>query len=472
LVDGFAEAKERDPVKSFFQNNIALREFLLLDTVESFYTADLFQIETSSGLKMYATDGQLGITYNGNRYEPVKYGIWKRGTVTTKLGMTSSTMDFTVMADGSPMQGNVEQWPTGQARSQEINFTTDPSTWPGQLFPGVSGNQYLYGRVTGIISPNQTANYTFNLHSDDFGSLYINGQTVCSSTPSAIAVGNFDMVEGQIYDIVATVNNDGLVRSALNVTWAPGSQPQEFVPPAPGTFFTFKTWAMTGPSTSGGYPTNGGAATVPSSLEISLLQAIQLGLFDGAKITVYTTYMPDYGDLRYGVETKYSGQITELDKTGRTTAEGTAESYLFKLNQQMPRMLLQPGCRWVLGDAGCTLDLQSHPNNPLIQTGVVSSASTSLQIQSQTPLTQADDYFTQGIITMTSGQNMGLSMSVKQYKGGVIVLTRPFLFMVATGDQFRVTAGCDHTFSTCQTKFGNLANFGGMPFVPSYERAL
>jgi uncharacterized phage protein (TIGR02218 family) len=340
----------------------------------------------------------------------------------------------------------------------------------------VNGSQYLYGRVKGIIIPNQTASYTFNLHSDDFGALYINGEFVCSSVPSAIAVGNFDMVEGQIYDIVATINNDGLVRSALNVTWAPGSQPQEFVPPAPGTFFTFKTWAMNGPSSQQGvnpaYPTNGGAVTVPNQLDISLMQAIQQGLFDGAKITVYTTYMPDYGDLVFGVEVKYSGQITELDKTGRTTVEGTAESYLFKLNQQMPRMLLQPSCRWVLGDAGCTVDLQSHPNNPLIQTGVVSSASTSLQIQSQTPLAQPDGYFTQGIITMTSGQNMGLSMSVKQYKGGVIVLTRPFLFTVTVGDQFRVTAGCDHTQGTCQQKFDNLINFGGMPFVPSYERAL
>jgi uncharacterized phage protein (TIGR02218 family) len=230
-------------------------------------------------------------------------------------------------------------------------------------------------------------------------------------------------------------------------------------------------WNLAGPSSHSGlfqaYPQNGGEVLVPNDFDIPLMQAIQQGLFDGAKITVYSCYMPDYGDLVYGVEVKYSGQITELAKTGRTKAEGTAESYLFKLNQQMPRLLVQPGCRWVLGDIGCTLDL-----SPFTQSGVVGSSSSSLQIVPKNALPQADAYFTQGVITMTSGHNMGLSMSVKQYKGGVIVLTKPFLFPVAAGDSFQVVAGCDHTYATCQQKFNNLANFGGMPWVPNYERSL
>ncbi|MEW6169845.1 MAG: phage BR0599 family protein [Pseudomonadota bacterium] len=27
--------------------------------------------------------------------------------------------------------------------------------------------------------------------------------------------------------------------------------------------------------------------------------------------------------------------------------------------------------------------------------------------------------------------------------------------------------GCDHTLSTCESKFGNSANFGGFPFIPT-----
>jgi hypothetical protein len=28
-------------------------------------------------------------------------------------------------------------------------------------------------------------------------------------------------------------------------------------------------------------------------------------------------------------------------------------------------------------------------------------------------------------------------------------------------------AGCDHSVSTCAARFGNLANYGGFPFIPT-----
>lgn len=461
-------------MKSFI-NNAGLREFLLTDQVESFYTADLFEIETTFGLKMYATDGQLPITYNGNVYEPVKYGIWRRKSVTTKLGMTSSSMTFDVMADGTPMQGNVVQWPTASTRTSSIEFSTDNNYYPGPSYPGVTGGDYFYARFSGIIRPQKSGQYFITLRADDGAAVYINGNPLSFIAQETGSYGaqaaSITLVGGNIYNIVAWNNNDGLSRSGIQVRWTPPGGTSVLIPPASGTYFSGKIWKMSGPSTAPGnrpaYPVNGGEVTTPNDFDIPLMQAIQQGLFDGAKITVYTTYMPDYGDLVYGVETKYSGQITELNKTGRTVAEGTAESYLFKLNQQMPRMLMQPSCRWVFGDAGCTLDLENYK-----QAGVVSSSSTNLQIIPQAALPQSDGYFDQGVITMTSGHNMGLSMSVKQHKGGVLVLSRPFLFPVIPGDSFQVIAGCDHTYATCQQKFNNLRNFGGMPWIPNYERSI
>jgi uncharacterized phage protein (TIGR02218 family) len=460
-------------VKSF---GVGLREFLLGDQVESFYTADLFEVETSFGMRLYATDGQLPITYNGNVYEPVKYGIWHRKSVTTKLGMTSSSMTFGVMADDTPMQGNMVQWPDGTTRSTTIEFSTDNNYYPGAAYPAVSGNDYFYSRFSGIIQPSQSGSYIFGLYADDGAQVYINGkaldfQYVNGSGSYALQTAAITLVADSVYNLVIWNNNDGLVRSGVQLTWTPPKGNASLVTAAPGTYFSGKIWKMNGPSTQVGlspaYPVNGREVVVPNDFNIPMMQAMQLGLFDGAKITVYTTYMPDYGDLGLGVEIKYSGQITELGKTGRSTAEGTAESYLFKLNQQMPRMLMQPACRWILGDAGCTLDLSGYT-----QQGVVSAQSTSLQIIPQIALAQADGYFSQGVITMTSGQNMNLSMSVKQYKGGVILLTKPFLFPVQAGDKFQVVAGCDHTYATCQQKFSNLANFGGMPWIPNYERSI
>lgn len=455
-----------------------LIDFLLSDRAGSFYAADLFEIETAFGMKLYATDGQVPIAYKGNMYDPVKYGIWRRKAVTTKLGMTSSSMTFDVVADGTPMQGNVALWPTGTTRSNIIQFSSDPSFYPGVQYPGgVLGTEYLYGRCSGVIIPTKTGSYTFSILNDDTAQVFINGRLVATSPENEYhqspnpSVFNYDMVAGTIYNIVVTVNNDGLIVSGVALSWSYPGGTLSLVPAAPGTYFTFKIWKMAGPSSAPGaefiYPLDGGAMLVANDFDIPLMQAIQQGLFDGAKITVYTAYMPDYGDLVYGVETKYSGQITELNKTGRTNAEGTAESYLFKLNQQMPRMLMQPACRWVFGDVGCTIDTSNFT-----QTGIVSSSSTDLQIIPRSSFSQPEGYFTQGVITMTSGRNMGLSMSVKQYKGGVIVMTRPFLFSVAAGDTFQVVAGCDHTYATCQQKFNNLINFGGMPWIPNYERSI
>ena len=34
------------------------------------------------------------------------------------------------------------------------------------------------------------------------------------------------------------------------------------------------------------------------------------------------------------------------------------------------------------------------------------------------------------------------------------------------GTQVKLYPGCDHTIATCDSKFSNSANYGGMPFIP------
>lgn len=64
------------------------------------YKADLFQIgPCDNGAMIYATNGQAPITYLGNVYQPIQFGAWSRGTVTTKIGLESNSVDLTVFAD-------------------------------------------------------------------------------------------------------------------------------------------------------------------------------------------------------------------------------------------------------------------------------------------------------------------------------------------------------------------------------------
>jgi len=289
-----------------------LLEYLLSTDVESGYVCDLFSITLKSGQQLYATDGQINITYGGNVYQATTYGAWKITKVRTALGMTQSSMDFTLQA---------------------------------------------------------------------------------------------------------------------------------------------------------------GVDTIIQPFNIPILEAVQLGLFDAATVTVYRTYSEVYGDTSLGVEVKFGGQITEFTKNGRTLAEGTVEGYSFALNQQMPRQTLQPGCRWTLYDVNtCTTNKASFT-----YTNAVATGTTNITITPASAISlPAGILLDQGTVTFTSGQNSGLSMSIQTYDGTIIRLTRPMLFPMAVGDTFSMSAGCAHTFAACQAFQGSNAytNFGGTPFVPSMESAL
>lgn len=82
-----------------------------------------------------------------------------------------------------------------------------------------------------------------------------------------------------------------------------------------------------------------------------------------------------------------------------------------------------------------------------------------------------DGWASAGFLKFTSGNNSGLTYEVKRHlvEGGdlgeSVELFLPCLAQVTTGTTFELTAGCDHTFETCKTKFSNAANFGGFPHL-------
>jgi hypothetical protein len=53
------------------------------------------------------------------------------------------------------------------------------------------------------------------------------------------------------------------------------------------------------------------------------------------------------------------------------------------------------------------------------------------------------------------------------------ILSRlPLQSVSSVGDTFTIYYGCDHTPGTCQSKFNNLANFRGFPYVPPPQMAV
>ena len=56
--------------------------------------------------------------------------------------------------------------------------------------------------------------------------------------------------------------------------------------------------------------------------------------------------------------------------------------------------------------------------------------------------------------------------------GASLTLGYPLQSTPAPGDTFTVYYGCDHTPGTCQSKFNNLANFRGFPYIPPPQMAV
>lgn len=93
-----------------------------------------------------------------------------------------------------------------------------------------------------------------------------------------------------------------------------------------------------------------------------------------------------------------------------------------------------------------------------------------------TPLGSGSGFFDNGVITFTSGNNVGHpplnSMEVQSYVPGQLTLELPMPYACQVGDTYTLTAGCDYSFSTCQTRFVNWMNFRGEPYVPGVDKLM
>jgi uncharacterized phage protein (TIGR02218 family) len=195
------------------------------------------------------------------------------------------------------------------------------------------------------------------------------------------------------------------------------------------------------------------------------LQALRDGSFDGCEIERDRVFFSDrIGGTAIGSVLLFKGRLGNVDQIGRTTAKLTVNSDLVLLDIDMPRNVYQPTCLHALYDSGCTLVKNAFGTN-----GTVGSGSTASVIN----WSGASSVYQQGSITFTSGVNAGVTANVNSVAAvSSLTLGYPLQSTPAPGDTFTVYQGCDHTPGTCQSKFNNLANFRGFPYVPPPQMAI
>lgn len=123
-----------------------------------------------------------------------------------------------------------------------------------------------------------------------------------------------------------------------------------------------------------------------------------------------------------------------------------------------------PGCDLVFGSPRCGVDL-----GPLTVTGTVTDAGDTRTTFTDSSRTEAEHWFTDGMIRWTSGDNAdGKWYWVEISNAGAITLKLPTKKAMQLTDAYEMTPGCDHTpdgANGCRVKFSNGDNFGGDPFL-------
>jgi len=198
---------------------------------------------------------------------------------------------------------------------------------------------------------------------------------------------------------------------------------------------------------------------------------LRAGRYRNAKVTerLVDWRYPFAGNVRLNVY--YIGEVTYGDGVWQAQLQGTARKFRNRVGRVFSRR-----CDWpALGDEYCKKDISASPftqSNILI--GSVDSSNPRKRFTLSTLTTQADGYYDDGVVTFTEGPNVGLTFEIHRYKSSndEIVLWTQAPFDITAGERVTVVVGCDRIKDTCLTKFDNLDNFGGFPWMPGPDKVI
>lgn len=192
---------------------------------------------------------------------------------------------------------------------------------------------------------------------------------------------------------------------------------------------------------------------------------IRAGLYDGARIDWYVyDYVAEtlYKHMAAG----YWGEATIYHGSGRYVAEFRSLSQAL---QQPVGEVVSPLCLAEFGDSltdnRCKILLATYTT-----TGIVDSTTDARHFIDATLATVGQ--YDGGLVTWTSGLNIGYSMEVKRHTtGGSIELFLAMPHPITIADAFSISQGCDKTLATCRDTYSNVINRRAFDYLPG-ERSL
>ena len=175
-----------------------------------------------------------------------------------------------------------------------------------------------------------------------------------------------------------------------------------------------------------------------------------------SEVVLLTVYRYHRGDNE--IATIWAGRLTNIKWQGMA-ATITCESIYSSIKRPGLRRMYQRQCPHVLFSAACGVSSSAAREEVTLVT--VSGVTLGVTGLSQS----AANYYAGGYVEWEFAPGKVERRAIRSSAAGSLVVGYP-IRDIAGGATVRVYPGCDHTLTTCNNKFNNVANYGGMPWIP------
>jgi uncharacterized phage protein (TIGR02218 family) len=176
--------------------------------------------------------------------------------------------------------------------------------------------------------------------------------------------------------------------------------------------------------------------------------------FAPEEVTTLTVMRGHYGDPDSEFTTYWKGRVVG----GRATENEVhveCESVFTSIKRPGLRAKFEYGCRHTLYLSGCGVNREAY-----LHTGAVLSVSGGLVVTVGGAASYPAGYFTGGMLVTSDN----VARFIVAHTSDQVTLARTVDGLVGN---VKIYPGCDHLKETCNTKFANLDNFGGFPYIPT-----
>ncbi len=192
--------------------------------------------------------------------------------------------------------------------------------------------------------------------------------------------------------------------------------------------------------------------------------AIAAGVFDGARCHAFLTSFLNPVEDEEEVTLAFLGKTTLEDKKYRIEKLSIVDAIGANVGKTVSAL-----CVRELGDAGCQINLAA-----ITVTGTITHVTDRWHFR-DSARGEAADWFGNGSIRFTSGQNAGLrALDIKTHAAdGSIETYDPAYYAPVVGDAYEMIPGCRGRKTDCKDKFNNVVNafaFWDIPSPSDYAR--